>query len=411
MRNSDFGECRYVHHRTAHRHPHRWPDRQRQVRARHGAAKRLDGTIINADSMQVYRNLRILSARPSREDEAAVPHLLYGFVHAEKEYTVGQYVKDAAMALGEVIAAGRTPIFVGGTGLYFKALTQGLVETPPIPTELRRELDYDADRGVDLHRRLAVLDPAGAARLSPHDRPRIVRALEVVMATGQPLSYWIAHAGGAAPLPAGRWTGVFLTVDRELLKVRIHRRFEEMIDAGALDEMRTLAALNLSPNRGVMKAHGAPHLLAYLDGRIPFSEAIERGQMDTRRYAKRQMTFARGQLPGFHFVEPDAAFNYLSVHHLPAAFGPAWRSDIDALEFRISGHVGRCVIHRLAFRKALGPAPSPEACLDLVRRNRPAFERAAQQKIDRLHLSQDASLHLTSRDFADGLAKAEHLQA
>lgn len=360
-------------------------------------AREFDGVIINADSMQIYRDLRILSARPSVAEEAALPHRLYGYVEAGVEYTVGHYVKDAAEALAAVRAEGRLPIFVGGTGLYFKALTQGLVETPSIPPKIRAGLEQASDMGENLHERLQALDPESAARLSPADRPRIVRALEVVLATGRPMAYWRAHANGKALLPAGLWHGVFLTVEREVLKERIHRRFEEMIEAGALDEVRRLLARGLPPNRGIMKAHGVPHLVAYLEGRIPFSEAVTLGQMDTRRYAKRQMTFARGQLQGFAFVEASRALNYIADRIRTPVMRPRWRADIDALEFRIGSR--RCVIHRLAFRKALGPAPTAELCLAYFFEHRARFEAAALDKAERGELAADASLHLTSRDF------------
>ncbi|MBY0611501.1 MAG: tRNA (adenosine(37)-N6)-dimethylallyltransferase MiaA [Beijerinckiaceae bacterium] len=360
-------------------------------------AQQFDGVIINADSMQIYRDLRILSARPSAAEEAALPHRLYGYVEAGVEYTVGHYVKDAAEVLAAVRAEGRLPIFVGGTGLYFKALTQGLVETPVIPPAIRAELERAAEMGENLHERLQALDPESAARLSPADRPRIIRALEVVLATGRPMAHWRAHANGQALLSPGRWHGVFLTVERETLKARIHHRFEEMIEAGALDEVRKLMARGLPANRGIMKAHGVPHLVAYLQGRIPFSEAVSLGQMDTRRYAKRQMTFARGQLPGFSFVEAVRALEGIADNIRSPQKRARWRADIDALEFFTGSW--RCVIHRLAFRKALGPAPTGDICLAYFEEHRARFEAAAQLKAETRALAADASLHLTSRDF------------
>ncbi len=265
-------------------------------------ANQLNGVIINADSMQVYRDLRILSARPSEAEEAQAPHRLYGFVAAKREYTVGEYLQDAARELAEARVTGKLPIFVGGTGLYFKALTQGLVETPQIPVEIRAKLEAAVQHGEDLHARLAKLDPPAAARLNPADHVRIIRALEVVEATGKPMAWWRSEAHGKPLLEPGTWQGIFLDVEREMLKARIHSRFEAMISAGALDEVKALLAMGLPANRGIMKAHGVPHLAAHLRGEIGLEEAIALGQMDTRRYAKRQYTFARGQLKGFEFV-------------------------------------------------------------------------------------------------------------
>ena len=359
-------------------------------------ARQLDGVIINADSMQLYRDLRVLSARPSAAEEDALPHRLYGYVEAGVEYTVGHYIKDAATVLRAAREAGRLPIFVGGTGLYFKALTQGLVETPAIPDHIRAELERTADAGENLHERLQALDPESAARLSPADSPRIVRALEVVLATGRPMASWRAHANGKALLPAGSWQGVFLTVERDTLKERIHRRFEEMMEQGALDEVRMLLARHLPANRGIMKAHGVPHLVAYLKGQISFRDAVLLGQMDTRRYAKRQMTFARGQLPGFAIVPAERAEEEILAWLRSTGAGPHWRDDIDALEFQLGSR--RCVVHRLAFRKALGPSPTREICLAYFHENRATFESAARARAKKEGLATTASFHLTSRD-------------
>ena len=364
-------------------------------------AAKTGGVIVNADSMQVYRELRLLSARPSEAEEQSLPHRLYGFVPAGRDYTVGAYVRDAAQILAELRESGRLVILVGGTGLYFKALTQGLAETPPVPLRLRAELDREADAGADLHGRLEALDPEAAARLSPGDRPRIVRALEVMLATGKPLVHWQRHANGPPLLKPGSWAGVFLTVPREELVARIDARFRAMIEAGALDEVKALARLKLPPNRGIMKAHGVPHLMAHLRGEITLETAIERGVIDTRRYAKRQMTFARGQLEGFRFASADKAWDLIDTALGDPGHGePRWRDDLDALEFHPCGHEGRCVIHRLAFRKMLGPEPSPAACLAFVAEKRASFEAAARAKIERAGLSPPAHFHLTSRDLS-----------
>ncbi len=276
------------------------------------AAKHLNGVVINADSMQVYRDLRILSARPDATEEREAEHKLYGFVEAGTEYSVGDYLRDAAKILDQVRSQDKTPIFVGGTGLYFKALTQGLIETPDIPPEIRTRLYEEAGAGVDLHARLQLRDPTAAARFSTNDQLRIIRALEVVEGTGRTISEWQQGANSAPILPPGSWQGIFMTLPREVLKDRIHRRFEVMVEAGALDEVKALMALGLPANRGIMKAHGVPHLAAHLRGELALADAIALGQMDTRRYAKRQHTFARGQLLGFEFVEADMAEGWFS---------------------------------------------------------------------------------------------------
>lgn len=254
-------------------------------------AKALNGTVINADSMQVYRELRILSARPSAAEEAEVPHRLYGFVTAGREYSTGDYLRDATAALAEVTAEGRVPIFVGGTGLYFRALTEGLVETPAIPLAIKAEVA--AQPAADLAAALARHDPVAAGRLNAADTPRLMRALEVVLATGLPLAEWQARHQGAPLIAPGAWRGIYLAPERDMLFAGIDVRFHAMMAAGALDEVRTLAGLGLAPNRGIMKAHGVPHLIAHLDGALGREEAIALGQQDTRRYAKRQLTWAR----------------------------------------------------------------------------------------------------------------------
>lgn len=254
-------------------------------------AEAVNGTIINADSMQVYRDLRVLSARPTAEDEARREHRLYGHVPATLEYSVGDYLRDAAIVLADVRSRGLVPVFVGGTGLYFRALTEGLVATPEISEDVRARVAALAPDA--LHDALAAADPATAQRLHPADAPRLMRALEVFYETGQSLAHWQAGAQGEPLLAPGRWTGMFLAPERASLVERIDARFIAMMEQGALDEVRRLLALGLPVNRGVMKAHGVPHLARTLAGEIPLAEAIALGQGDTRRYAKRQITWAR----------------------------------------------------------------------------------------------------------------------
>ena len=275
-------------------------------------AQKTGGVVINADSMQVYRDLRIITARPTAEEEAQVPHRLYGHVDAGVNFSAGAWVGDAAKALGEVRAQGRLPIFVGGSGLYFKALTQGLSAVPPIPAAVRESVRARLERdGVEtLHAELAQRDPVSAARLRPRDRTRIARALEVVEATGRPLPDW--HREGLPPLlPPDEFRALFLAPERETLYARIDARFDVMLDSGALDEVAALAARGLDPLLPAMKAHGVPVLIRHLKGEISREEAGEIGRADTRHYAKRQFTWFRHQLREFAWIRPEAARDWL----------------------------------------------------------------------------------------------------
>jgi tRNA dimethylallyltransferase len=270
------------------------------------------GVVINTDSMQVYRDLRVLTARPTPDDEARAPHRLYGYCDAAVNCSAGSWVADAAAVLAEARAANRLPIFVGGSGLYFKALTRGLSAVPPIPPEVRDGVRARLERdGVEaLHAELARRDPVSAEKLEPRDRSRIARALEVIEATGRSLHDW--HHEGLPPLlePDGV-KAIFLAPDREELYARIDRRFTTMLDAGALDEVAALAARKLDPLLPAMKAHGVPALIRHLAGEITLDEAAEIGSADTRHYAKRQFTWFRHQLPEFEWVAPDEALRIL----------------------------------------------------------------------------------------------------
>ncbi len=271
-------------------------------------ARDRDGVVINTDSMQVYRDLRIITARPTPAEEAVVPHLLYGTVDAAVNFSAGAFVEAAAGALAEARAAGRLPIFIGGTGLYFKALTRGLSTVPPVPSEVRDAVRLRLDRdGVGaLHAELVRHDPAAAERLAPADRSRIARALEVVLATGRPLADW--HAEASPPLlPPDGVVALFLAPEREALYARIDTRFAAMLQGGALDEVAALAARRLDPLLPAMKAHGVPALIRHLRGEISLQEAAVIGAADTRHYAKRQFTWFRHQLPEFKWVRPEEA--------------------------------------------------------------------------------------------------------
>jgi tRNA dimethylallyltransferase len=275
-------------------------------------AERIGGTIINADSMQVYGDLRIITARPMAAEEARVPHRLYGHVDAATNYSVGQYLTDARAALDEVRRSDRVAIFVGGTGLYFKALTAGLAAVPPIPAKIRDSVRARlAEHGAPaLHVELQRRDPAAAARLSPNDRTRVSRALEVVEATGRPLADWQTEGLPALIRPDS--PRVFIAPDRAALYARIDARFATMIAAGALEEVRQLAARKLDPLLPAMKAHGVPWLIRHLAGEITLEQAAYHAKLDTRHYGKRQFTWFRHQLGDWPRMAPEAALDALA---------------------------------------------------------------------------------------------------
>jgi len=275
-------------------------------------AEATGGVIVNADSMQVYRDLRLLTARPSPEEEARCPHRLYGHVDAAENYSAGRWLAEAQAMLAAIAGEGRTAIVVGGTGLYFKLATEGIAAIPPIPEDIRTAIRARiAEVGAPtLHAELAQSDPASAARLHPGDRSRIVRAIEVLEATGRPLSVWQQENEPPLIDPA-RARKVFVAPDRDVLRARIERRFDAMLEGGALEEVRALGARNLDPNLPAMKAHGVPWLIRHLRGDMSLEAAAEEAKADTRRYAKRQFTWFRNQLPDWPWAPPDAAFDLL----------------------------------------------------------------------------------------------------
>jgi tRNA dimethylallyltransferase len=276
-------------------------------------AQKIGGVVVNTDSMQVYRDLRIITARPTPEEEALVPHRLYGHVDAAVNFSAGSWVTDAAAVLAEARAQNRLPIFTGGSGLYFKALTRGLSAVPPIAPEVREGVRARLERGgvEALHAELARRDQASAERLKPRDRTRIARALEVVEATGRSLTDW--HREGLPPLlPSEEFSALFLAPDRDQLYPRIDARFDSMLKAGALEEVAALAARHLDPLLPAMKAHGVPALIGHLRGEITLAEAAAFGRANTRQYAKRQFTWFRHQLPEFQWVKPEEARGWVA---------------------------------------------------------------------------------------------------
>ena len=269
-------------------------------------ARRHGGEVVNADSMQVYRDLRILTARPTPQEEQTVPHRLFGHVDGAENYSVGRWLEDFQATLDELAARGRVAVVAGGTGLYFKTALQGLSDIPTVPAEVRAKVREGA-RGrspQELHAELARVDPTTAGRLRPTDPQRILRALEIFAATGQSLAQF---QGARTPplLDLVACPAFFIAPSRPELFARINARFDKMIEAGALEEARALGSRGLDPLLPVMRAHGVPHLLSFFDGRMSLDEAIERGKSDTRHYAKRQVTFARHQLPSFLWMEGE----------------------------------------------------------------------------------------------------------
>jgi tRNA dimethylallyltransferase len=267
-------------------------------------AERHGGVVINADSMQVYRELRILTARPAPEEEARVPHALYGFVSAREAYSVGRYMTDAAAAIATARSRGLVPIVVGGTGLYFKALLEGLSPVPQVPAAVRAHWRAEARRvGAEaLHMVLAARDPETARRLRPTDTQRVVRALEVLDATGRPLAEW-QRMPGTGVLTEAETTRVVILPDRTEIYRRCEARFDAMMSAGALEEVRALAALGLDPGLPAMTAHGVPPLLAALCGKLTLEAAVTQAKADTRHYAKRQLTWIRRNMIAWKIIE------------------------------------------------------------------------------------------------------------
>ncbi|MCD1635239.1 tRNA (adenosine(37)-N6)-dimethylallyltransferase MiaA [Martelella mediterranea] len=269
-------------------------------------AEAAGGVVINADSMQVYDTLRVLTARPSVDDMQGIPHYLYGHVPAGDEYSTGAWLRDMEALLKQFAGEGRMPVIVGGTGLYFKALTEGLAAMPPVPADIRaRWRQALAEEGaVALHSRLAECDPAMAARLQPSDGQRIVRALEVFEACGRSIADF--QAENPPPLiDAANADKIVVLPERSVLHDRINRRFETMLEAGAVEEIEALLALGLDPAAPVMRAIGVKEIAAMLSGAISRDEVIEKASAATRQYAKRQMTWFRNQMgPEWKRLDP-----------------------------------------------------------------------------------------------------------
>ncbi|HEY5105198.1 MAG TPA: tRNA (adenosine(37)-N6)-dimethylallyltransferase MiaA [Caulobacteraceae bacterium] len=266
-------------------------------------ARAICGEIVNADSMQLYRDLAILTARATPADEALAPHHLYGVADAADAWSAGRWLRAARDTLDQIAGRGRPAIVVGGTGLYFRALTVGLADIPAVPASVRAETGarFDRDGEAEFRRSLAKDDPASEARISPGDRQRLVRAGEVLAATGRPLSAW--QGGAACGLPAGSWRAVVIEPPRDELYRRCDARLAAMVDAGALGEVSVLLARHLDPKLPAMKAVGVRELAAAVRGDTPLPVALAKAQQETRRYAKRQLTWFRRQTPDWPRVD------------------------------------------------------------------------------------------------------------
>lgn len=274
--------------------------------------------IVNADSMQLYAGLRVLTAGPSPEETARTPHHLFGVADPADGWSVGRWLRAARTALDDIARRGRHAVVVGGTGLYFHALTQGLAEIPDVPVAARRAAagDYDAMGEIAFRTRLAEADPAAAGRIAPGDRQRLVRAWEVYAATGVSLSDHQGRAEGA--LPAGSWRAVAIDPPRTALYARCDARLAAMVTSGALDEVRALTARNLDPDLPAMKAVGVREFAAHLRGETTLDDALAAAQRETRRYAKRQSTWMRGRMadwPRLTDLDPrDHWRQFLALH-------------------------------------------------------------------------------------------------
>lgn len=274
------------------------------------AARSLDAEILNADSMQVYSGLQLISARPTAEEIEGVPHHLFGKIDPSIRYSVGDWSRAALDRMADIRSRGKKVVIIGGTGLYFKALTEGLAPVPEIPEEVRQKVDQIARlEGLDALEELAEeYDPDGVERIKPGDRQRLQRIAEVGLATGQALS--VLQAETRPMLKPGSWHGVVIKPDRAELYERIERRFDQMIEEGALEEARKIDALGLAQDLPAMKAVGLPPLLAHVRGEMSLEKAIDLAKRDTRRYAKRQFTWFSNQTPEWHRVtslDPDEA--------------------------------------------------------------------------------------------------------
>ncbi|MEE9347338.1 MAG: tRNA (adenosine(37)-N6)-dimethylallyltransferase MiaA [Robiginitomaculum sp.] len=268
-------------------------------------AKKIGGEVINADALQVYSDLRILSARPSAAEEASVPHHLFGHIDPSVRYSVGQWLGEVEPVIIDVLARGRVPIVIGGTGLYFKALTQGLAKVPAPSEAGKREAAALLERGIEpLQAAAARLDPLAFARILGKDPQRLLRLTEVALGTDKPLSAW--QAATRPLIPRGYWQGMVLLPEREGLYGRINARFDQMASNGGMEEAARISALGLDPMLPAMKAIGLRELMAVNSGDMTMEEGLGHAKRETRRFAKRQYTWFRGQAKDWPVAVTDA---------------------------------------------------------------------------------------------------------
>ena len=280
-------------------------------------ARKYDGEIVNADSMQVYDKLKVISARPDEAEMDGIPHHLFGHVPVSTRFSAGEWLEQARSVIEDIQKRGKTAVVVGGTGLYLMALTQGLSDIPPVPEDVRHEvLEIAKSEGVrGLKVRLQVVDPEAAARINDNDRQRLTRAYEVWLATGRSLSSFQNNRTNQV-LNDDEWLGVALTPPRAKLYARIDRRFEGMLMEGAMEEARALNRMGIDPELPAMKAHGMPWLTAFIRGEIDAGMAAENAKRDTRRYAKRQFTWIGRQFPFWPRIpspEPNVRMRVISA--------------------------------------------------------------------------------------------------
>jgi tRNA dimethylallyltransferase len=272
-------------------------------------ARQYDGVVINTDSMQVYQQLRIVTARPDAQEVLQCPHLLYGHRDGREPYSVALWLGEAAKALEQAKQDKKTPVFVGGTGLYFKSLTEGLSPVPVLDPHIRQKWrdfmlakpradddgDGDGDGEQSLHRELLKRDPAAAEQLRPSDHQRLIRALEVVDSTGKSILEWQAKDKGKALITGKNIQKILLMPERSQLHHRINERFDKMVKMGALEEVRLLLGQNVDPSLPIMKAIGVPQFAKFLSGEDTMDDAVEKAKAATRQYAKRQSTWFNNQ--------------------------------------------------------------------------------------------------------------------
>ncbi len=267
-------------------------------------AKKHNGEIVNADALQVYDQLRVLSARPSKAEMQNIPHHLFGHIAPDVRYSTGEWIKEVDGLIIEILARGNTPILVGGTGLYFKALTQGLAQIPePTVSAKKKAQNILGNEGIAaLRSKAEQLDPIATKKVLGNDPQRLLRIVSVALGTLRPISEWQQNT--KAVLPCGSWHGYVLLPERSTLYAKINARFENMVREGGLDEAKHFLSLGLAPELPAMKAIGLRELIDHLNGVLSYEQAIETAMRNTRRFAKRQHTWLRGQMQGWEILSP-----------------------------------------------------------------------------------------------------------